>query len=63
MKHLLIAGGTGFIGYHLGLNLKKKGWKITSISLTKPKKKRFIKGINYLLIDLTNLDFKFSFTL
>ena len=53
MKHLLIAGGTGFIGYHLALNLKKKGWKITSISLTKPKKKRFIKGINYLLIDLT----------
>lgn len=53
MKHLLIAGGTGFIGYHLALNLKKKGWKITSISLTKPKKKRFIKGINYLFIDLT----------
>ena len=39
MNHLLIAGGTGFIGYHLALSFKKKGWKITSLSLTKPKKK------------------------
>ena len=27
MNHLLIAGGTGFIGYHLATKLKKKGWK------------------------------------
>ena len=25
MKHLLIAGGTGFIGYHLANRFKKKG--------------------------------------
>ena len=53
MNHLLIAGGTGFIGYHLATKLKKKGWKITSVSLKKPQKKRYIKGIKYLLVDLT----------
>jgi len=53
MSNLLIAGGTGFIGYHLALRYKKKGWKVTSISLTEPKKRRYIKGVKYLLIDLT----------
>ena len=43
MNHLLIAGGTGFIGYHLALSFKKKSWKITSLSLTKPKKKKIYK--------------------
>ena len=41
MNHLLIAGGTGFIGYHLADKFKKKGWKVTSLSLKKPKKKDF----------------------
>jgi nucleoside-diphosphate-sugar epimerase len=53
MNHLLIAGGTGFIGYHLAYKLKQKGWKITSLSITKPKKKRIVKGVKYLLVDLT----------
>ena len=53
MKHLLIAGGTGFIGYHLANRFKKKGWKVTSLSLKKPKKKRFLKGVKYILLDLT----------
>ena len=43
MKHLLIAGGTGFIGYHLANRFKKKGWKVTSLSLKKPKKKKIFK--------------------
>ena len=54
MKHLLIAGGTGFIGYHLSLKFKKAGWKVTSLYISKPKKKRLVKGINYIKIDLTN---------
>ena len=53
MKHLLIAGGTGFIGYHLANRFKKKGWKVTSLSLKRPKKKRFLKGVKYILLDLT----------
>ena len=40
MNHLLIAGGTGFIGHHLALKIKKKGWQVTSLSIKKPKKKR-----------------------
>ncbi len=53
LPHLLIAGGTGFIGYHLALRAKKKGWKVTSLSLTKPKKIRRVKGVMYTLLDVT----------
>ena len=53
MNHLLIAGGTGFIGYHLALNLIKKNWKVTSLSISKPKKIRKIKGVKYLFVDVT----------
>ena len=28
--HLLVVGGTGFIGYHLAKNCLKKGWQVTS---------------------------------
>lgn len=52
MKKILIAGGTGFIGYHLAKKLKKFGYKITSLSLTKPKKIRKIKGVKYILCDV-----------
>ena len=40
MKKLLVVGGTGFIGYHVIKEAKKRKWNITSISLSKPKKKR-----------------------
>ena len=53
MRHILIAGGTGFIGYHLSLKAKKEGWKVTSLYISKPKKKRLIKGVNYIKIDVT----------
>ena len=36
-SRLLVIGGTGFIGYHLTLQARKKGWKVTSVSLHKPK--------------------------
>ena len=53
--HLLVIGGTGFIGYHLALTSKKKGWKVTVVSINKPKKHRHIRGVNYLRIDISNL--------
>ena len=37
--NVLIAGGTGFIGYHLSLRLIKLGFKVFSLSRNKPKKK------------------------
>ena len=39
MKKLLVIGGTGFIGYHVIKEAKKRNWNVTSISLSKPKKK------------------------
>lgn len=52
--HLLVVGGTGFIGYHLALSAKKKGWKVTSVSIKKPKKHRHINGVKYLRVDINN---------
>ena len=53
--HLLVIGGTGFIGYNLLLAAKKKGWKLTSASLRYPKKDKYITKVNYVLADVTNL--------
>ena len=53
--HLLVVGGTGYIGYHLTLAAKKKGWKVTSISKSHPPKHRYINGVKYLKIDISNL--------
>ena len=53
--HLLVVGGTGFIGYHLVDSAKKKGWKVSSISLHKPKKHRYVRGTNYITVDISNL--------
>ena len=55
MKSLLVIGGTGFIGYHVISEAKKKGYKIYSLSLNKPKNKRVHKGIKYIKADITNL--------
>ncbi len=54
MKKLLVVGGTGFIGYHIIKEAKKRKWKITSISLRDPKKKRFHKNVKYLKADISN---------
>ena len=43
MKKLLVVGGTGFIGYHVIAEAKNRGWKVTSLSLGKPKSKRYHK--------------------
>ncbi len=52
-KKILIVGGTGFIGYHLALKAKKKGWNVTSISSKPPKKLRFIPKIKYIICDIS----------
>ena len=43
MKRLLVVGGTGFIGYHIIKEAKKKNFLVTSLSLNRAKKKDFIK--------------------
>lgn len=51
---VLIPGGTGFIGYHLCKFCIKKGWKVHSISKSKPKNNRKVRGVKYILCDVTN---------
>ena len=50
---ILIVGGTGFIGYHLAKKCLEKGWQVTSISSTSPKKIRYLKGVKYLICDIS----------
>ena len=52
-KEILIVGGTGFIGYHLARKCLKIGWIVTCISTKKPKSKRFLKRVKYLICDIT----------
>jgi len=54
MKNLLVIGGTGFIGYHIIKEAKKRRYRVFSISLNHPKQKRFHKGVKYLKADITN---------
>jgi len=65
-KHLLIIGGTGFIGIHLAKYALKKGWNVSSLSKNK-KKHKSVKGVNYIYIDITKKNqimnrLKFNFT-
>ena len=53
-EKILIVGGTGFIGYHLALQLIKKNYIVHSISTKKPAKKRYVKGVKYILSDISN---------
>ena len=55
MTKILVVGGTGFLGFHIIKQAKKKNWKITSISLNKPKKKRFHKNVKYIFANIANL--------
>lgn len=53
-KHkILIAGGTGFIGYHLAKKCISMGWNVTSLSKSKPNPIRILKKVKYLIGDLT----------
>lgn len=53
-KKILVVGGTGFIGYHLCKRCLSIGWKVASISTNKPTKSRFLKGVKYFLVDISN---------
>ncbi len=52
-KKILIVGGTGFLGYHVSKKCVQKGWKVTSISLNKPLKKRYLSNVRYIKLDIT----------
>jgi len=52
--HLLVIGGTGFIGHHLIRVAQLKGWHTTSVSLNSPSEERFVDGIRYLHFDMTD---------
>ncbi len=51
-KKILVIGGTGFIGYNLIKNLKKKNYDITSVSIDK-KTRNKVKNVKYLFFDFT----------
>ena len=53
--HLLVIGGTGFIGHHLLRAAHQRGWQITSVSLNPPSSERLVEGVRYLHFDLTDL--------
>ena len=52
-KNILVVGGTGFIGFHLIKKCLKNNFSVTSLSLTKPKKNRKHKNVNYLICDIS----------
>ena len=52
--HLLVIGGTGFIGHHLIRVAQLKGWQTTSVSLNSPSEERFVDGVRYLHFDMTD---------
>ena len=54
IPHLLVIGGTGFIGHHLLRSAKRKGWRMTSVSLNPPSSECFVDSVRYLHLDLTN---------
>jgi nucleoside-diphosphate-sugar epimerase len=53
--HLLVIGGTGFIGHHLLRAAHQRSWQITSVSLNPPSSERLVDGVRYLHFDLTDL--------
>ncbi len=53
--HLLVVGGTGFIGHGLLMAAKKRGWQLSSVSLKYPKKNRYLSKVKYILADVRNL--------
>ena len=54
MKKLLVVGGTGFIGYHIIKEAKKRNFKVSSISKNKPKITRYLKEVKYIFVDFSN---------
>lgn len=53
-KNILIVGGTGFIGFHLAKACLKKNFNVFSLSISKPKQKRFLVNVKYLFGNIKN---------
>ena len=53
-KKLLIAGGTGFIGYHLAKKAIERGYDVSSLSSKKPKSYRYVKKVKYIICNTLN---------
>ena len=53
-KNILIVGGTGFIGFHLAKKCKFYQFNVISFSISKPKKKRYLKGVKYMFGNIRN---------
>lgn len=51
-KKILVVGGTGFLGYHFCKACVKKKFDVTSLSLSRPQKKRKLK-IRYIYSDIS----------
>ncbi len=54
-KTILIAGGTGFLGYHLAKQALKKRFKVISISQNNPSEKRILKNVKYIKVNVCHL--------
>ena len=52
-EKILVAGGTGFLGYHLLKKLLELKYDLYSISTKMPKKERKLKKIKYLICEVT----------
>ena len=52
---ILVAGGTGFLGYHFVKKAIKKKFRIISISKFDPPKNRILKNVKYIKVDVCNL--------
>tara|TARA_B110000967_G_scaffold165702_1_gene173509 strand:- start:361 stop:1254 length:894 start_codon:yes stop_codon:yes gene_type:complete len=58
MKKILVAGGTGFIGYNVAKKAIEKKFKVYSISKNPAKKNRYIKKVKYIYLDLSKKNLK-----
>ena len=52
-NRILIAGGTGFIGYHLAKKCLALNWLVDSISSKSPLKKRKLSKVKYIRFDIS----------
>ena len=53
-NHILIIGGTGFIGFQITKKCLSKNWKVYSISSRPPSKTRYLKKVKYIIADISN---------
>jgi nucleoside-diphosphate-sugar epimerase len=51
--HLLVVGGSGFIGWHVVKEGIRRGWQVDSLGLNDPLPVRRVFGANYIVADLT----------